>query len=328
MIQALRIGALTIDPPLALAPLAGYSSLPMRLLTRRAGAGIVWSEMVSAAGLHYQSARTAALMTTCRAERPVAIQLFGSEPQFIAEAAQKAVAQGADIVDLNMGCTVPKVVKTGAGAAFLGAPQLATEIVQAAAEAVAQPVTVKLRAGLTAGDTGYLALAERLVNAGAAALTIHGRSAGQRFRGECSLPSIAALVAAVPVPVIGNGDVDGPEAARRMFEETGCAAVMIGRAALGNPWIFAQVGAWLREEEPPPEPTPRQRAAVALCHTQMLVDMAGEHTGVLKMRPLLAYYMAGLPGARLFRTRIMRVRTLSEIKALVLAFVSRRSAVE
>jgi len=296
--------------------------LPMRLLSRRAGAGIACSEMVSATGLHYDSKCTATLMTTCPAEHPVALQIFGSDPQFMAEAAQKAVAQGADVVDLNMGCTAPKVVKTGAGAALLAAPKLATEIVQAVVAAVAQPVTVKLRAGLKAGDTSYLTLAGSLVEAGAAALTLHGRTVEQRFMGKCRLQSIAALVQAVPVPVIGNGDLDGPEAARRMFEETGCAAVMIGRAAIGNPWIFAQVAARLRGEDPLVAPPPRQRAAVALCHAQMLVSLRGERTGVLKMRPVLARYMAGLPGARQFRARIMRTTTLAEIKALLLAFVS------
>jgi nifR3 family TIM-barrel protein len=321
MFEAFHIGALVVDPPVALAPMSGYSTLPMRLLSRRAGAGIVYTELLSATGLHYRSRRTRGMMALAEGERPVGVQLFGAEPQWMAEAARVAVEQGTDLVDLNMGCAVPKVMKAGAGAALLGMPERATEIVRAVRGAVACPVTVKLRAGLSAGDRGWLALAVRLVEAGAAALTLHARTAAQHFTGRADWRAIAALAAEVPVPVIGNGDVDGAPAAVRMLEETGCAGVMIGRAALGNPWIFSQVRAALRGEAPPREPTPKERGAVALCHLQMLATQEGERRAVLEMRPLLVHYLRGLPGARHWRAGVIQARSIREVEELLVEFL-------
>lgn len=316
----LQIGAVRVDPPLALAPMAGYTSLPMRLLCRRAGAGIVYSELLSATGLHYGSRRTAEMMATCAGEHPVGIQIFGTDPDRMAAAAEAAVARGADVVDINMGCAVPKVMKTGAGAALLGNPERAVAIVEAVSQRIGRPVTVKIRAGLEEGDCSWLGLATRLVEAGAAALCLHARTARQRFEGRADWGAIAALVQEAPVPVIGNGDVDRPEAARRMTEETGCAGVMIGRAALGNPWIFAQAAAELRGEVGPRDPTPRERVAVALCHLGMLAAGQEERRAVLEMRPVLARYLQGLPGARQLRAGIMQATALAEVRDLLLGF--------
>jgi len=320
MAAALHIGSVRVDPPLALAPMSGYTSLPMRLLCRRAGAGIVYSELLSATGLHYGNGRTAEMMATCAGEHPVGTQIFGTEPDWMAAAAEAAVARGADVVDINMGCAVPKVMKTGAGAALLAEPERAVAIVKAVSQRITQPVTVKIRAGLTEGDRSWLGLAERLVQAGAAALCLHARTARQRFEGRADWAAIAALVREVPVPVIGNGDVDSPRAARRMREETGCAAVMIGRAALGNPWIFAQAAAELRGDVPPRDPTPRERVAVALCHLGMLAAAQEERRAVLEMRPVLAKYLQGLSGARRLRAEIMRATTVRQVRDLLLGF--------
>ncbi len=320
MARPLLIGAVRVDPPLALAPMSGYTSLPMRLLCRRAGAGIVYSELLSATGLHYGSRRTTEMMATCAGEHPVGIQIFGSDPDWMAAAAEAAVARGADVVDINMGCAVPKVMKTGAGAALLGDPDRAVAIVEAVSQRIERPVTVKMRAGLREGDRSWLSLAVRLVEAGAAAICLHGRTAAQRFRGQADWGAIAALVREVRAPVIGNGDVDSPQAARRMREETGCAGVMIGRAALGNPWIFAQAAAELRGKVPPRDPTPRERVAIALCHLGMLAAEQEERRAVLELRPVLARYLQGLPGARQLRTGIMRATAVREVRDLLLGF--------
>ena len=312
--RALRLGAVTVDPPVILAPLAGFSALPMRLLSRRAGAGMVCSEMVSALGLRHGNRATRELLQTCRGEHPVSIQLFGCDPGAMARAAQQAVAAGADVVDLNLGCTVPKVMKTGAGAALMHTPETAVAVVREVAQAVTTPVTVKFRAVRIDDRDTYLELGVRFAEAGAAALVLHARGLRQRFSGSADLSAIARLVREVDVPVIGNGDVDSPAAARRMWDETGCAAVMVGRAAIGNPWIFAQITADLRGEVAPP-PSPRERVAVALCHAQMQAALQGERRGMREMRPALARYVAGLPGAAAIRARLMTATTLAEVRA-------------
>ncbi len=316
MYEPFHIGTVRVDPPVALAPMSGYTTSPMRVLSRRAGAGIVYTELLSATGLHYGSRRTRAMMTLDEGERPVGIQLFGSEPAWMAEAARVAEEHGADLVDLNLGCAVPKVMKTGAGAALLGTPERAVEMVRAVREAVACPVTVKMRAGLRAGDDSWLPLAVCLVEAGAAALTLHARTAAQHYTGEADWSKIAALVREVPVPVLGNGDVRSAADAVQRLEETGCAGVMIGRAALGNPWLFGEVRAALQGEVLPPPPTPEERIAAALTHLEMAVAAGEERRAVLEMRPLLVHYLQGLPGARQWRAGVMRATTVAEVRTL------------
>ena len=322
MFEPFHIGTVLVDPPVALAPMSGYTTLPMRLLSRRAGAGIVYTELLSATGLHYGSRRTREMMALTAGERPVGIQLFGTEPEWMAQAAQVAVEQGADLVDINLGCAVPKVMKTGAGAALLGRPERAVEIVRAVRGVVGCPVTVKMRAGLREGDGQWLPLAVSLVEAGAAGVALHARTAAQHFSGKADWAQIAALVREVPVPVLGNGDVDRAEAAVRMMEETGCAGVMIGRAALGNPWIFGQVRATLRGEAAPRPPTPRERGAVALCHLQMYVAIEEERRAVLEMRPLLVHYLQGLPGAKQWRSGVMKATRIAEVRELLEEFLA------
>ncbi len=326
MFDPFHIGPVVVDPPVALAPMSGYTTLPMRLLSRRAGAGIVYTELLSATGLHYGSRRTREMMTLAEGERPVGIQLFGTKPEWMAEAARVAEEQGADLVDINMGCAVPKVMKTGAGAALLGTPDRAVEMVRAARGAVGCPVTVKMRTGLREGDDEWLPLAVRLVEAGAAAVTLHARTAAQHYTGNADWAQIAALVREAPVPVIGNGDVDGAGAAVRMLEETGCAGVMIGRAALGNPWIFGQVRATLRGKTPPPEPTPAERGAMALCHLQRYAAQEEERRAVLEMRPLLAHYLQGLPGAKRWRAGVMKATSVAEVRGLLEEFLREAAA--
>ena len=313
----MQIGPVVIDPPLVLGPMAGYTTLPFRVLCHRAGAGLVTSEMVSAKALEYGSTKTAPLMQTSPAEHPVALQVFGGEPAGMAEAARRCVDAGADIVDINMGCTVPKVRKAQAGVALMADPDRAVQVAAAVVGAVPVPVTVKFRAGMTAGDDRYLELARRLQDVGVAALTLHARPASAYLRGRADWTRIARLVAQVSIPVIGNGDITRPEQATEMLRETGCAGVMIARGALGRPWLFRQAAEALAGQDVSPDPPPADRLAVALCHAQMLALAHGDQSAAQQMRGHIAFYSRGLSHAAWLRQRCQQVRSLSHFADVV-----------
>lgn len=318
---ALQIGELAIWPPIVLGPMAGYTTLPFRLLCHRAGAGLVTSEMVSARALEYGSEKTASIMATCPAEQPLAIQIFGGEPASMAAAAQAAVAAGAAVVDINMGCTVPKVRRAMAGVSLMADPQRAVAVTRAVSEAVTVPVTVKLRAGMVCGDEGYLELGQRLSEAGAAALSLHARSASAAFRGQARWEWITQLVAAVDVPVVGGGDVQSAEDAMRLQAETGCAGVMIARGALGRPWVFGQVRALLAGQPRPPEPTGPERLAVALNHAQLLASQVGEKSALWQMRSFMPHYSRGLPHASALRQQCYQARSLADFSQIICDYI-------
>lgn len=320
--EPLRIGDVAVDPPLVLGPMAGTTNRIYRLLCRRGGAGLVCSEMVSINAIAQGSARTFRMMRTFESEHPVSIQLFGSEPEIIREAGPAAVECGADVVDINMGCSVPKIRRNNAGVALMGDPKRAAALTAAAVEAVEVPVTVKIRAGLTADDDSWVDTARRLQDAGAAAIALHARTAAQSFRGEANWRQIARLVEALDVPVIGNGDVTEPEDAGRMLRETGCAAVMVARGAWGRPWVFAQMAAAMRGESVPPEPDPAARLGVALLHAQMLSDEMNERLALHQMRTQMHHYVHGLPQARRFRAAATRMSRLDELRDLVQDYVA------
>jgi len=315
--QGFRIGSVLVDPPIVLAPLAGTSCAPFRLLCRRAGAGLVVSEMISATGLRHGNRKTAALLENWPQEQPVAMQFFGSDPDELALAAQTGARVGAAIIDFNLGCPVPKVRKSGAGAALLVQPDKAVAAVRAMADATSVPVTAKLRAGYNEVDAAFFELAERLVEAGAQALTLHARTAAQGFRGEADWRLIRRLKEMVPVPVIGNGDVRSGASAVRMLEETGCDGVMIGRAALGNPFIFAEAVAALGGRARR-APTAKEKAAAALCHAQMLCLLMGEERAVREMRAQVAWYVRGWHSAAAIRREAQEARTLGELAEILL----------
>ncbi len=318
-LRPLQIGPITIDTPLVLAPMAGVTSHAFRLLCRNHGVGLVVTELLSSHAIHYKNAKTFGMFDWNDAERPVSVQLFGGDPALMAEAAQVVEAAGADIVDLNMGCWVPKVAKTGAGATLLKDVCLAQSVVKAMVDAVKIPVTVKIRSGWDPSQTTGIDFARRAQDAGASAIAVHARYASQGFSGRADWSIIRRVKDVVTIPVIGNGDVETVEDARRMFEETGCDAVMVGRAAMGNPWLFGDIAHFLETGEHRPAPTLADRIEAALFHLKtMAADPAvGEERAVKEMRGQLTHYFKGFPGVSALRALLVSATTIGEIEALL-----------
>jgi nifR3 family TIM-barrel protein len=305
---------------LILAPLAGVTDSPFRLLCREAGADAVVTEMVSARGVVEQPERSARFLAFREEERPVGVQLFGADPEFVARAAEAVARMGYDFLDLNMGCPVTKVTRGGSGAALLSDPALAGRLVAAAAGAAGIPVTVKTRAGTEEGELSCIPLAEAAFGSGAAAVTIHPRTRRQMFSGRADWTVIRRVKEAFPDRVvIGNGDVHAPGDAARMALETGCDAVMVGRGAMGNPWIFTALKGEYppgRRPSPPPFPTPEERREAILRHGREAWESKGVR-GIVEMRKHLAWYSRGGPGAAAFRGRLASISTLDDFRAAV-----------
>lgn len=319
-LKPMYIGKIAIDPPLTLAPMAGQTNYAFRVLCREGGAcGLTCTELLSSQAIHYGSQKTFSMFDWSDAEHPVAVQLFGSDPAMMAEAARIVADMGADIVDINMGCWVPKVAKQGAGAALLRDVCSAAAVVEAVVQAVDVPVTVKVRVGWDAHNITAVPFARAAENAGVQAIAVHGRTAEQGFTGEANWDIIRQVKETVRIPVIGNGDVATPEDAERMFTETGCDAVMIGRAALGNPWIFAQTLHFLKTGEKLPPPTPQERAATALCHARLTIErgLLPEAVAVRELRGQLTKYSLGVPGAARIRDRLVKSESLRDIEAIL-----------
>jgi tRNA-dihydrouridine synthase B len=317
----LVIGKHHITPPVVLGPMAGYTNLPYRLICRRFGAGLVVSEMISARGLQYHNRKTRTLIATSSEEKPVAVQLFGDTPEVLYNAISEIEAAGADMIDLNMGCSVPKVRAANSGIDLMADSARAVACVSAMAEAATVPVTVKIRTGMVPGDMRYLELAPQLVDAGASALTLHARYAQQRLGGSADWTHIARLVEAVSVPVIGNGDLRTAQDATAMIEQTGCAGVMFARGALGRPWIFEQTSAALAGAPVPPDPGPHQVMQIALDHARMLAEHYDERTATHQMRGQMAHYSKGLPHALRVRRAMQAVHTLHEFELVIGAYL-------
>lgn len=317
----ISIGGVIVDPPLILGPMAGTTNRVYRLLCRRGGAGLVCSEMVSINAIVQENERTREMLATAKDEHPVSVQLFGSDPEIMRDAVPAVVEAGADIIDINMGCSVHKIRRNGAGVALMGKPGLAAKLTAAAVEASAVPVTVKIRAGLTLYDDSYVDYARRMQDAGAAAVAVHWRAASQAFGGTPGWQPIAEVARALDVPVIGNGDVTQPEEAPMLMRHTGCDAVMIARGAWGSPWIFDRAAAALRGERVPPDLGIEARMATALLHAQMLALESGERMAMHQMRGHVHHYVKGFPSARYFRRESNQLETLEGLRALVLRYL-------
>ncbi len=312
MYQKPKIGNLTLDGWALLAPMAGVSDLAYRVIARRMGAAMTTAEMVSAKGLYYKNEKTKDMLAIDPGEHPVSLQIFGSDPDIMALGAKEMEKAGADVIDINMGCPMQKVVKNGDGSALMKNVPLAASIVKAMTEAVTVPVTVKMRLGWSRETENCVELAKAVEEAGAAAITVHGRTREDFYTGKADWGKIAEVVKAVKIPVIGNGDVvDGPTA-KALMDETGCAAVAIGRAAWGNPWIFKIVDTYLETGEILPPPSWEMRLAMAREHLHGLVAEKGENAAVREMRAHASRYFHGLPEAAALRREIMKALTEEE----------------
>ncbi len=313
----MRIGKLTLDQPLILAPMAGVTDLPFRLLCKRMGADLLCMEMVSAKAIHYRNRNTEALMRISEEERPVSLQLFGSEPELMAEVARSIEERPFDILDINMGCPVPKVVNNGEGSALMKDPALAAAIVKAVSSAVEKPVTVKIRKGFDAEHVNAVEVAKRLEDAGAAAIAVHGRTREQYYSGRADWEIIRKVREAVSIPVIANGDIDSPQAAKRCMEETGCEALMIGRAAQGNPWIFKEIRTFLQTGEVPPRPDTDEIRAMLREHARLMLAEKGEFTAIRELRRHAAWYLAGFPHAAQLRKQACEMEHMEDLERLL-----------
>lgn len=290
--------------------MAGITDLPFRALCRQFGAGLTVSEMVSAKALWYGDKKTQALLPK-EGERPVAVQIFGHEPEIMAHGA-RLVAPFCDIIDINMGCPAPKIASNGDGAALMQSPGLAGDIVAAVTAAVRVPVTVKIRKGWTSETSNAVEIAQIAEKNGAAAISVHGRTRAQFYSGAADWETIRDVVRAVNLPVVGNGDVkSGPDAAK-MLSQTGCAGVMVGRAAQGNPWIFREISCFLETGEILPPPSDEEKVEIALSHLQHLIAEKGEYIGVREGRKHAAWYMKGMRGAARAKEEINRAKTFCE----------------
>lgn len=313
----MKLGNVAIDVPVALAPMAGITDLPFRLICRRLGCGYTVSEMISAKGLLYNNTKTKEMLKIDSGERPTAIQLFGSVPAELAEAARIVAESGADMIDLNMGCPVPKIVNNGEGSALMKQPDLAYEILAAMVKAVDIPVTVKFRAGWDDAHRNAVEIAKAAEAAGVAAVAVHGRTRQQFYEGKADWKIIAEVKKAVKIPVFGNGDIFSAADGLRMLEETGCDGLMVGRGADGNPWIFQQLRAALLNQ-PCNEQVPlNEKLELAAEHLRMLIELKGEYISVKEMRRHISAYLKGMPYAAEYRSRFHKMDTYEKFMELL-----------
>jgi len=316
--KELRIGNLILDNPFFLAPLAGITDAPTRRLCKEQGAALAFTEMVSGKGLWYGDKNTGKLLHIYDGESPVGVQIFGHEPDVMAFTAREIDKLPCDIIDINMGCPVPKIVKNGEGSALLKNPDLVYDVVSSVVKNTSKPVTVKIRIGWDEKSINCVEVAHAISAAGAAAISVHGRTREQFYSGKADWSKIAAVKRAVDIPVVGNGDVVDAKSAMDMMKATDCDFVMIGRGALGNPWIFKEVVAAWRGEELPPPPTKEEKKLMMVRHLQDLTDLKGEYAAVREMRKHVGWYLKGVHGAAAFRGKVNQITDITELKETIL----------
>lgn len=315
-IQKLQIGDVTLENNLILAPMAGVTDLPFRLLCKEQGAGLLCMEMVSAKAILYKNKNTEELLTIDPRENPVSLQLFGSDPDIMAEIAKQIEERPFDILDINMGCPVPKVVNNGDGSALMKNPLLAGKIIEKVASAIEKPVTVKIRKGFDDEHVNAVEMAHIAQESGAAAVAVHGRTREQYYSGKADWDIIRQVKEAVSIPVIGNGDILKAEDVIAMKEQTGCDGFMIGRGAQGNPWIFSQILSYFKTGTYPEKPGFQEVTEMLLRHAKMQLAFKGEYTGIREIRKHAAWYTSGYKNSSKLRGRINEVESYEQLEAL------------
>ena len=312
----MRIGSVILENHVIAAPMAGVTDLPFRLLLKEQGAGLVCSEMVSAKAIYYNNKNTEPLMMVDEKERPFSLQLFGSDPELMAEMVRKIEDRPFDIIDINMGCPVPKVVNNGEGSALMKQPLLAGKIIEAMAKATEKPVTVKIRKGFDDEHVNAVEMAHIAEESGAAAVAVHGRTREQYYHGKADWDIIRQVKEAVNIPVIGNGDINSSEAAKEIQKQTGCDGIMVARGLQGNPWLIGQILYGT------PKPSIEEVVEMILRHARMQVEFSGEYLGIRQMRKHVAWYTTGYPGSSKLRGMVNQVESMEELEQLLETYIN------